>query len=213
MLQKNPSFNRRCEKLAKIQKQVKSGTIVSENYFCGQSTIHNAGQPSIQYSEAGFNMDLKSDLRTMSAHKVVMPKLVLSGAKDESSSSSDQYDPHNKAVDSNKTIVVAYYCRKLLMKVLSAFDIYHEEQNAKVFLKEAVTQNYRRMLLRIHFKHLRKHLEQHRGHYRSKLLAEAFFRAKVGKVYFKFWRNQMFLSLELTEKLTIANSALNTLKR
>ena len=44
-----------------------------------------------------------------------MPKLVLSGRED-SSSSSDQYDPHNKAIDSNKAIVVAYYVRKLLNK-------------------------------------------------------------------------------------------------
>ena len=79
-----------------------------------------------------------------------MPKLVLSGRED-SSSSSDQYDPHNKAIDSNKAIVVAYYVRKLLNKSIQAFETYKEEQNAKVFLKEAVTHNYRRMLLRIHF--------------------------------------------------------------
>ena len=158
-------------------------------------------------------MDLKSDLKTLSARKTSMPKLILSGAKEDSSSSSEQYDPHNKAVDSNKAIVVAYYCRKLLMKVLSAFEIHKEEQNAKVFLKEAVTSNYRRMLLRIHFKHLKKHVKQHKGHYRSKIMADAFFRAKIGKAYFKFWRNQMHLSLELGEKLHLAEHALNTSKK
>ena len=111
-------------------------------------TIHNAfGQDS----DSGLNADLKNDLRTLSAQKTSLPKLVLSGAKEDSSSSSDQYDPYNKAIDSNKAIVTAYYARKLLMKVLQGFETYKEEQNAKTFLKEAVTQNYRRMLLRVHF--------------------------------------------------------------
>ena len=59
--------------------------------------------------------DLKGNLTTLSARKTSMPKLILSGRED-SSSSSDQYDPHNKAIDSNKAIVVAYYVRKLLNK-------------------------------------------------------------------------------------------------
>ena len=88
-----------------------------------------------------------------------------------------------------------------------------EEQNAKVFLKEAVTHNYRRMLLRIHFGHLKKHLKRHKGHYRSKIVADAFFRAKVGKAYFKFWRNQTHEVLEIEERLFVANKTLTHLKK
>ena len=76
-------------------------------------------------------MDLKNDLGgnliTLSARKTSLPKLILAGAKEDTSSSSDQYDPHNKAIDSNKAIVVAYYARKLLMKVMQGLETYKEE--------------------------------------------------------------------------------------
>ena len=60
---------------------------------------------------------------------------------------------------------------------------------------------------------MKKHMKKHKGHYRSKVIADAFFRAKIGKVYFKFWRNQMILSIEHLEKLTLATKTLNSIKK
>ena len=118
-----------------------------------------------------------------------MPKLVLP-VEGENSSSSDQYDQHNRAVDSNKAIVVAYYVRKLMTKSIQALETYKEEQNAKEFLKQAVTQNYKKMLLRLHFKQLQKYSKLHRGHFRAKLMASAFLRKKLGNTYLTLWKNR-----------------------
>ena len=74
---------------------------------------------SIDEGENSLNNDLRDDLgkdlNTLSVKKTSMPKLVLP-VEGENSSSSDQYDQNNKAVDSNKAIVAAYYVRKLLTK-------------------------------------------------------------------------------------------------
>ena len=160
-LVQNRSFNRRCQKLVQIQQDMKQQQSDSVNPFCaGQSTIHyaQAQNCSIGDSESGLNNDIKNDLgrnlNTLSgsAKKVSMPKLILSEFKKDSKlDSSSSSDHQEKAVDSNKAIVVAYYARKLLIKALNALETYKEEQNAKEFLKQAVTQNYRRMLIRIHF--------------------------------------------------------------
>ena len=57
-----------------------------------------------------------------------------------------------------------------------------------------------RMLI-AHFARLKVYHKSHAGHYKRKIVADAFFRAKIGKVYFKFWRLNMYANREFNYKL------------
>ena len=48
-------------------------------------------------------------------------------------------------------------------------------------------QKNEKVLQLIAFNRLKKHYQRHEGHYKSKLLARAFFRARIGRAYLREW--------------------------
>ena len=65
---------------------------------------------------------------------------------------------------------------------------YNEESKAKRFVLNSAREKRLEMLQKTAMNRLKSFYKSHRGNQKAKILAEAFFRAKIGKVYFKFWR-------------------------
>ena len=53
----------------------------------------------------------------------------------------------------------------------------------------------------------------HEGHFKSKLLAKAFFRARIGRAYLTYWRTRMQESREDDDKLMDTHRSLHGSKK
>ena len=105
----------------------------------------------------------------------------------KSSSSSDEKIGQNKAVDSNRAIMRAYYVKKLLQKSLRVLENLPNEARAKRDLQALADDRYAKLVQLIAFNRFKKYLKSHGGRMKAKLLSQAFFRARIGKVYLRHW--------------------------
>ena len=123
--------------------------------------------------------------------------------------SSNGNQSRDKAVDSNKAIVTAYYVKKLLQKSLRSLEQYPKEVTAKKNLREMAIDKNEKVLQLIAFNRLKKHYYRHEGHFKTKLLAKAFFRARIGRTYLREWRSRMHESRKDWDKLLVTHRNLH----
>ena len=79
----------------------------------------------------------------------------------------------------------AYYVKKLLQKSLRVLENRPKEVKAKISLREMALQRHDRLVQLMAFNRFKMHWKKNRGHAKSKLLAAAFFRNRIGHVYLR----------------------------
>ena len=62
-----------------------------------------------------------------------------------------------------------------------------QKVKAKKALQEMAADNHVKLVQRIAFNRFKQYLKRHSGHLKAKMLGEAFFRARVGRVYLRHW--------------------------
>lgn len=84
---------------------------------------------------------------------------------------------------------------------------------AKKSLQEMAIDKNQRVLQLIAFNRLKKHYYRHEGHFKMKLLALAFFRARIGRSYLREWHERMLTSRSESAKLIDTHRSLHENKK
>ena len=139
--------------------------------------------------DCSFGNELNKDLDSVKSARKLPRFSFNQQSQEERSTSSSEEKP--RAVDSNKSIMRAYYVRQLLQKALKALEDRVQDVKGKQSLREMAILKHEKVLQLTVINRLKQYLTEHAGHQMENRLASEFFKTRIGRVYLRQWHNCM----------------------